>query len=147
MTPKQRDRYYLRKYGITLARYNEMLAEYDNSCHICGWKPKAGQRALAVEHDHRVAQRKIYTKKVIEAGRKMWGVWHEGTPPIYFDKRRDGIATMRQTLGRLSVRGLVCWKCNALLKKSRDNPDILNNAALYLRAYQNKLNGVKISTL
>ena len=28
MTPKQRDVYYLRKYGITLARYTEMLVEH-----------------------------------------------------------------------------------------------------------------------
>lgn len=41
---------YRSAYGITLARYNEMLAEQGGACAICRQRPD-GQR-LAVDHDH-----------------------------------------------------------------------------------------------
>jgi hypothetical protein len=139
MTPKQRDSYYVRKYGITLARYNEMLAEHDNSCHICGWKPKAGQRALAVDHDRKVANAKIVCTKIRH------GLWNAQALSISHGAltRGDAINLVRQELKELSVRGLLCWRDNNLLNSRRNTIDygILNNAALYLRAFQNKLIG------
>ena len=138
MDRKATDKRLQRVYNVTFEEREAMAASHDNACWICGWKPKEGQRSLAVEHDHKIAKRKIYAKKVIENGQKMWAVWHEGTPPIFFDKRREGVAVMRHTLKRLSVRGLVCWACNSLLKKGRDNPEILESAARYLRNYKEK---------
>lgn len=138
MDRKATDKRLQRVYGITLEQYEVMLKVNNGACWICGWKPGPQHRALSVEHDHAVANRKIYTKKVVECGMKMWRVWHEGTPPIYFDSRREGIVTMRQTLKRLSIRGLACWGCNTLLKKGRDNPEILESAARYLWKYKKK---------
>ena len=142
MTPKQRNAYYLRKYGISLERYNEMLEERDGGCHICGWKPQAGQRALAVEHDHKVARGKI-SAKYSDGSESMSG-WFVEFPDGYAileEKKRMALRKARRYMKEISVRGLVCWGCNSLLKKGRDNPDILNNAANYLLAYRNKLRG------
>lgn len=48
------------RYGITLDRFNEMLAEQDHKCAICGepegieymWHGKLVQRSLCVDHSH-----------------------------------------------------------------------------------------------
>jgi hypothetical protein len=45
-----RDSYLKRKYGITEADYNALLAGQDGVCAICGKKP--GQFKLVVDHDH-----------------------------------------------------------------------------------------------
>lgn len=79
-----RDRYLQRKYGITEADYEKLLAIREGRCWICLSPPKA--RRLHVEHDHK-------TKR---------------------------------------VRGLTCWRCNALLQHAKDDPAILYAAGLYL---------------
>lgn len=48
---KARDKYLMLKYGITLERYNEMLAAGDGVCWICGRPPKPGKN-LNVDHEH-----------------------------------------------------------------------------------------------
>lgn len=40
-----------RKYGITLAEYDQMLEEQHGVCAICGGADPSGRR-LAVDHDH-----------------------------------------------------------------------------------------------
>lgn len=45
----KRDSYLRRKYGLTLAQYNEMLRLQNGRCKLCGRKPK---RILHVDHDH-----------------------------------------------------------------------------------------------
>ena len=45
----QRERL-MRKFGITLEQYNQMLAEQGGTCAICHAVP--GLRRLAVDHDH-----------------------------------------------------------------------------------------------
>lgn len=47
-----RDKHRLENYGITWARYQEMLAEQGGGCAICGEQCPTG-RMLAVDHDHR----------------------------------------------------------------------------------------------
>lgn len=42
----------LRKYNLTLERYNELLAAQDNKCAICGFNKQIGDRNLGVDHDH-----------------------------------------------------------------------------------------------
>lgn len=41
-----------RRFGITLDRYEEMLAAQGHGCAICGKTEKANGRMLAVDHDH-----------------------------------------------------------------------------------------------
>jgi hypothetical protein len=43
---------YLRKYGITLKYYNELLIKQGGKCAICRQKCSSGKR-LAVDHDHK----------------------------------------------------------------------------------------------
>jgi hypothetical protein len=45
-----RDRYLQRKYKITEAQYELLLAAHDGNCWICGRPPK--KQRLHVEHDH-----------------------------------------------------------------------------------------------
>lgn len=40
------------RYGITVDRYYEMLAEQQERCAICGYRPTESERRLAVDHDH-----------------------------------------------------------------------------------------------
>ncbi|MEU3285558.1 endonuclease VII domain-containing protein [Streptomyces longwoodensis] len=46
-----RDRYLRRQYGLTADRFDEMLAQQDGVCAVCGAPDPAG-RELAVDHDH-----------------------------------------------------------------------------------------------
>lgn len=49
-TPMRKfERHILRRYNISLATWEEMLAKQDNRCAICGEQPK---RRLYVDHDH-----------------------------------------------------------------------------------------------
>ena len=41
-----------RKYGITLAEYDEMLEIQSGGCAICGKTPKEEGKHLAVDHNH-----------------------------------------------------------------------------------------------
>ncbi|MFD1277484.1 endonuclease VII domain-containing protein [Streptomyces kaempferi] len=40
-----------RLYGITLVQYNEMLADQEHLCALCGEKPETDRR-MHVDHDH-----------------------------------------------------------------------------------------------
>lgn len=42
----------LRRYGISLAVYDEMLRAQNDACAICGRVPDKGDRRLSVDHDH-----------------------------------------------------------------------------------------------
>ncbi|MDK1473583.1 endonuclease VII domain-containing protein [Streptomyces sp. 549] len=44
-----------RLYGITLVRYNEMLAEQEHLCALCGERPDTDRR-MHVDHDHATGQ-------------------------------------------------------------------------------------------
>jgi hypothetical protein len=44
----------VRKYGITVADYDAMLASQDNGCYICG-EPEL-HRALSIDHNHRTGK-------------------------------------------------------------------------------------------
>ena len=46
---RERERHLVRKYGITLARYDEMFSAQGGKCAVCS---KTQQRAFDVDHDH-----------------------------------------------------------------------------------------------
>ena len=46
-----RTRYLQRMYGLSQAKYKEMVVYSDNRCYICGHKPLTG-RHLSIDHDH-----------------------------------------------------------------------------------------------
>ena len=140
MDRKATDKRLQRTYGITFEERAAMEKEHDGGCWVCGWKPALGQRALAVEHDHKLIRAKIKFEKVRKT---VVAVFSE---PAYIEAliyprgttERVARQEFRLQLKRASIRGLTCWNCNTLLKKGRDNPDILESAARYLRKYKEK---------
>lgn len=59
---KQKDAYLRRKYGISLARYNNLLSQQKGVCAICS-KPESSRKkkgggyvALSVDHNHKTGE-------------------------------------------------------------------------------------------
>ena len=128
-----------KKYGITPDIYKQMLDKSNNTCYICGYTPKDGGRALSIDHDHAIESLKVRSVKESSG----WWAWVEEIPldRINGKTKSKAIQEMKQVLLRQSVRGLVCWKCNSGLKWFRDNSSNLESAALYIRKYQERING------
>lgn len=140
-TQSKRDKYLLKRYGINEIEYNAMLAEQDGKCKICGKEPTG--RPLHVDHDHRLAYYKLSSRKMQN---KDWTATpNNDINPIKFNlsfvgkTKSEALKALRFALLRASVRGLVCWHCNALLKQANDNPLILKSAARYLQNYYTQL--------
>lgn len=132
---KAREKRYIKKYNKTLAEYNAMFAKQKGVCKICG-KPPTG-RPLHIEHDHKLRYIKIRTTKLqngwlAEAADAKYGV------VITRKTKSEAIQAVRREMLSQSVRGLVCWACNSMLKWGSDNPDILRKGAEYLEDYRNK---------
>lgn len=49
---KDRDRRYVKQYGITLAQYDDMLEDQDNQCKLCGTDDAGGKGRFHVDHCH-----------------------------------------------------------------------------------------------
>lgn len=52
---RDRERYYTRVYGISIAQYQTMFSQQGGVCALCGRPPK--RYRLAVEHDHGPSKR------------------------------------------------------------------------------------------
>jgi hypothetical protein len=124
-------------YGITLEAYSHMLLMQEGVCAICKSAPST--KSLAVDHDHKWKYLKIET---IHFNTTYLANIVDQSPSIYRDLRgrgsskREARARLKSLLKRASVRGLLCFQCNSGLRKYRDNPDFLANAASYLRRHQ-----------
>lgn len=144
-----RPKHLLDKYGITPEGYGARLLEQGGVCKCCGKTPTG--RALHVDHDHTIASLKIPVVKLIKPEGSIW-LWRATVEQfdivlescVSLQDARDGA---RQLLLALSVRGLVCWACNQMLKCSRNNPSILRSGAQYLDDYREKLQCNSIKTL
>jgi hypothetical protein len=139
MTPAQKDKYLQKKYGITLAKYNEMLEEQAGVCAICGWKPTEGKRALAVDHDHG-------WKKVKHASYTVNGIWIVCTVKSDYTvykyittkgrTKSEALTKFKKILLTASVRGLLCWNCNRGLQIFKDSTWSLHTASNYIRNHR-----------
>jgi hypothetical protein len=49
---KQKDKYLQKKYGITLAEYEQKLVEQNGCCAVCSKHKSNFKKALAVDHNH-----------------------------------------------------------------------------------------------
>ena len=137
-----RDKYLIKNYEHTEAEIDAMLKKQGGVCKICQ-RPPTG-RSLHVDHWHSLTHYKIHTVKLA-------GGWLAKTADdmnklkLYVEHtartKSEAVKTVRRALLRLSVRGLLCWKCNSLLKWGGDNPDTLRAATLYLENYNSRFTG------
>lgn len=51
----ERERHLLKKYGVTFADYNRMLAQQNGCCAICQ-RPESPQRMFDVDHNHQTGE-------------------------------------------------------------------------------------------
>lgn len=135
----RRNRDLIRKYGITEDEYNVMLAQQRGVCKICN-KPPTG-RALHTDHDHKLVHYKVKTTKLAngwlaqtndDLNRLKLHVEFVGKT------KSEAIKAVKHALLRLSVRSLICWGCNSLLRWGGDSPQRLRNAAKYLEEFDER---------
>jgi hypothetical protein len=134
-TDKQVNARLLKTYGITLAEYNKMLVEQGGGCAICGRPP--GTKRLHVDHDHSISKIKLDT---VRSG-KGWmssTEYRGGLYAMWGRGKSEAVKGLRAKLKRASVRGILDWPCNSGLQKWRDNPNLLEKAAAYIRKFNAK---------
>ena len=132
MDDKTKDKYLLRKYGITLKEYKEELALHNGVCQICGKPP--GKRSLHVDHDHGYKYVKIEYTKV----RHIWaGLAKYRGYEIRFSrkKKREVTRFIREQLKRHSWRGIICFPCNRTLRSANNSSQVMRRAADYLERF------------
>ena len=137
-----RDGYLQRKFGITEEEVDAALAQQGGVCKACSQPP--GARSLHIDHYHEIANWKITSQKL---GVKRW----EARPETLIGSRLDfrcyattkpeARKLAKAKLKRLSVRGILCWHCNAGLKKYQDDPVRIHKIAEYLDEYYEFVNG------
>lgn len=143
-TPEQQERdtdlRLQRTYGITLAEYNERLAQQGGGCAICG-KPPAAKR-LHTDHCHKFAK----AFKISRTKRK------DGSYLAYATLRADPLSRLyieiigatrklagdavKQAIKKASVRGVLCMSCNRGLRFYFDDSSLFIKAAEYLDRFQ-----------
>jgi hypothetical protein len=133
------DRRLLRTYGITLAEYNERLAQQGGGCAICG-KPAATKR-LHTDHCHKFAKQFKIVREKIRPGQYLAYARHrtDETCRLYVQftdtTAKAAAHAVKQALKKHAVRGILCWPCNRGLRVFWDNPKTLESAARYLRKF------------
>lgn len=123
-----------KKYGITPEQYHQISKD---GCGMCGWKPKEGQRSLAVDHFHfKVLVSRI--TPVFYAPKGNWMKWYAvvKTPyaTAYGRTKKEAVTEVKEKAMPFSVRGALCVKCNRLLRYDV-TPKLLRRAAEYLEKF------------
>jgi len=133
---QKRDKYYRKKYGITLADYDRMLSEQKECCAICDRHQSGFAKRLHVDHDH------AWQKVKISINKSSSGLWDANACYrgvifyAYSGKKNIANNLIKKDLKKNSVRGLLCWMDNTAIQKFRDNPERMEAAAQYLRRFQ-----------
>lgn len=135
MTDEQRDRRLRKTYGITLADRTKMEEEQDGKCAICRQPPAPGGRALHVDHDHKYSKIKIMTIRVSGGGWLASTTYKSHPFQATGSQKSKAAQTVRHLLKTASVRGLLCWRCNAGLRAYGDRPELFAAAEEYLRRF------------
>ena len=113
-TPEARDRAkdlrLQRKYGITLARQNEIRQQQDNRCKICRIEFTTENPPCTDHYHYRITTCKLGPKNWHATGccetvqSAMSSAWNP--------TKAAAIAAMRKLMAPRSIRGLLCRKCN-----------------------------------
>lgn len=152
LTPEEKrlDKYYLKKFGWTLAEVNAMFADQKNVCAACHRPP--GERRMSVDHDHVYDRVKITVSRITEGQEHPFHFLGTATDhngvfySMYVKTRKDARPAIRKLLRRVSVRGGLCLRCNKGLAMFEDSKaplppaERLDNLAAYLRKFQLKNN-------
>lgn len=129
----------LRTYGITLAEYNERLAQQGGGCAICSKGPAT--KRLHTDHCHKfVKQFKIVREKLRDGCYLAYAEHRTDKTSRQYVQFTDATAKLaahavKQALKKRSVRGILCWNCNRSLRTFNDNPNVIERAAQYLRKF------------
>lgn len=119
-------------YNRDLAWYNAQLEEQEGGCGICE-RPE-GTRRLHVDHDHSWKKIKIETMKTggswVAKALYLGNLYLESS-----EKKPTAVRKIKRLLLKNSVRGLLCYSCNAGLQKFSDSPTRFRAAAKYLEAH------------
>jgi len=139
------DAYLLRKYGIDRKEKRRMANAQGNACKICRKTHTKDGRPILFHVDHCHTIPKI---KVVATKTSLGWVAETINPPAKYPKlhfiwaygrtRMEAVLQVRKQLRRAATRYLVCWSCNSLLAKGRDNPDVFDAAASYLREFESR---------
>ncbi len=99
-----------RKYGITLARQDELRREQDNRCKICRVEFTQENPACTDHFHYRITAYKLGPKNWKAVG------YLEAVYSVAFivghPTKAAAVAAMKKILASRSVRGLLCRKCN-----------------------------------
>lgn len=129
---EKRNKYLIKKYEHTEA---EILAMGD-ACMICGKIPAPDERHLHVDHCHKWKYVKITKVQYADCWQASATYW--GKPYCAVSRfRNKAIQEVRRLLKKASVRGVLCFPDNVLLRKAFDQPERLISAGKYLARHQN----------
>jgi Recombination endonuclease VII len=121
------------QYGQTSEEYHAQLEKQHNRCAAC--PRKATNVGLHQDHKHKIAKLKIINEKVGE----WWVARNEEYGYTYRSHTRKKAKRMvLLKLKRRSRRGILCWQCNAALKKLQDNWKIARAISKYLKYWDEK---------
>jgi Recombination endonuclease VII len=116
-------------YGQTSEEYDAQLKKQHNRCACCDREAK--NVGLHQDHKHKIAKLKIIVTKT--SGGK-FRAYNEEYDYVYYSSSRKKAKRMVQLkLKRRSRRGILCWQCNAALKKIRDNWKVARALSKYLK--------------
>lgn len=128
MADYRREKYLMEEYGMTGADYATMMLEQGGACKCCGQIPTG--KPLHVDHDHRIASRKIKVKEIVPG---VFKAFIEGFEKVFEGSCAGDLKLIAKAwLLRKSVRGLLCWKCNEGLRAFKNRADVCRNAGKYL---------------